>query len=274
VPTATINGFELAYERRGNGPPVVFVHGGFGGITGRLEPARQWWVDELFAPHFTVVTYDRRACGRSGIPDEGYTIETFAEDLHGLLQHLGISTSYVIGSSAGGPIALEHALTHPDAVRGLVLVNTAPDLLTGEQSQPLRERLAAQRAAGPDALPELAEGADPESYQAAIRLRELIRQLPAEERRQAFEGWDRTVRAYETVNLTPRLHQLTMPVYILHGRADEVVPAASAYKLSNDIPRSSARIMSGERHGLLARRESGAAEYILEWLLAQAEQPA
>lgn len=274
MPVESINGFQMAYDVAGSGPAVAFVHGGFGGIERRFESGRPWWVDELFAPHFTVITYDRRACGRSEIPEDGYDIETFAADLHELLRRLGVAQASVIGSSAGGPISMQFGLTYPEELRALVLVNTAPDLLTGEGSEPLRERLARQRVAGPDALPDPPEGADAATYESTMRLRELIRQLPAEERRQAFEGWDKTVRAYEALDLTPRLYQLKMPVYVLHGRDDEVVPAASAYKLSNSIPNASARVMGAERHGLMMRRDSGAAELVLEQLLKWEEQPA
>ena len=274
MPVEPINGFEMAYEVSGSGPLVVFVHGGVGGIVQRLQHERPWWVDEIFAPHFTVATYDRRACGRSEIPESGYDIETFAEDLHALVQHLGMAQTYVIGSSAGGPIAMQYALAYPDEVSGLVLVNTAADLLTGEGSERLRKEFEQRRAAGPDALPEPPEGADAATFEATTRLRELIRQLPDEERRRAFEGWEKTIRAYEALDLTPRVYELKMRTYILHGRDDELVPPAAAYALSNRIPRSEARIIGAERHGLLGRRNSGAAELILDRLLKWEQQPA
>ena len=274
MPVELINGFRMAYDVTGGGPPVVFVHGGFGGAARRFEASRPWWVDELFARQFTVVTYDRRGCGRSEVPEDGYDMETFAADLHELLGHVGMAPAYLIGSSAGGPIAIQFALTYPAEVRALVLVNTAADLLTSEQSESLREGLAQQRAAGPDALPEPPRGADAPTYEATARLRELIKQLPAEERRQLFDGWDKTVRAYTSLDLTPRLHELQMRTYVLHGRDDEVVPASAAYKLANSIPNASARIIGAERHGLMTRRDSGAAELVLEQLLKWEEHPA
>jgi 3-oxoadipate enol-lactonase len=271
VPEAMINGFRMAYEVTGSGHPLVFVHGGFGDIAMRFEPRRPWWVDELFAKHYTVVTYDRRGCGLSEAPDGPYYMETFVEDLRGLLQHLEIERAHVMGSSAGGPIAIQYASTYPDAVECLVLVNTAPDLLVREDADELRRLLDEREAHGPDRLPEEPPEADATERERVARLREQILDVPAEERRRAFEGWRANVRAYRDLDLTPMLWRLLMPVCIIHGAEDRLVPAAAAYGMSGKIKHSVTRVRVEEPHGLLLRRESGAAEYILEWLQQQDE---
>lgn len=266
VRTATINGLRMAYEVTGSGPPLAFIHGGFGGVESRLERARPWWVDELFAPHFTVITYDRRACGLSAITDDGYSLENFAADLRGLLAHLGIERAHVMGSSAGGPIALQYALNYAETVDMLVLINTAPDLLAGEQGEPLRRLLDARIARGPDALPEVPAEATPAERARVERLRDQVAALPAAERRRAFDAYVKTIAAYDGIDLSDDLVLLQMPVFIIHGSDDDLVPVAGAYKLSHAIRRSSTRIRAGEGHGLSTRREAGAMELVLEWL--------
>jgi len=80
MPEATINGFNMYYETAGTGFPLVFVHGGFGGLgTGMGAEIPAW--RERFAQHFEVITYDRRASGRSGFPTDGFTMENFSRDI-------------------------------------------------------------------------------------------------------------------------------------------------------------------------------------------------
>jgi pimeloyl-ACP methyl ester carboxylesterase len=263
-----INGFGMAYEVAGTGPPLVFVHGGFGGIETRFAPRRPWWVDELFAEHYTVITYDRRGCGLSECPDGPYYMETLVADLHGLVEHLDIERAHIMGSSAGGPIAMQYAATYPERVLYLVLVNTAPDLLVREDAGELRRILEEREAAGPDRLPDVPAEADPSEREAVQRLREQILAVPVEERRRAFAAWRANVEAYRDLDLSPMLWRLLMPVYIIHGADDQIVPAAAAWDtMAGKLKHSVTRVRSGEGHGLLARRESEAAQYVLEWLL-------
>lgn len=264
---ARINGFRMAYEVTGSGPPLVFVHGGFGGIESRFLPRRPWWVDELFAAHYTVVTYDRRGCGLSECPDGPYFMETLVEDLHGLIEYLGLERPHIMGSSAGGPIAIQYAATYPERMQYLVLVNTAPDLLVREDATELRRLLAEREAAGPDWLPEAPPEADAAERARIAHLRAQILAVPPAERQRAFAAWQANVQAYRDLDLTPMLERLQMPVYIIHGFEDRIVPPAAAWEtMAGKIKRSTTRVRAGEGHGLLNRRESEAAQYILEWL--------
>jgi pimeloyl-ACP methyl ester carboxylesterase len=272
LPKAVINGVELAYDVTGSGPPLVYVHGGFGGIATRFETRVPWWANEVFAPHYTVVTYDRRGCGRSESPPGPYYMETLVADLHSLLRHLDLEQAAVMGSSAGGPIAMQFALTHPEMTRLLVLVNTAADLLCGDHGAEARKRLAEREEQRPDMLPELPAEADEQTRAHDAWLREQVAAVPLDQRERVFEAWQANVRAYEDVDLTPLLTRLPMPAYIIHGMSDELIAPAAAYKIGHRIPRATTRILAGEGHGILDRRESEAAQYILDWMLAKDEE--
>lgn len=266
MPETTINGFRLAYEVSGSGHPLLFIHGGFGGIETRFAPAQPWWVED-FARHYTVITYDRRGCGRSAAPEDGYTIATFAEDARALLDHLGYERAHIMASSAGGPIAMEFALTHTARTSLLVLVNTAANLLVGEQGAILRARLNERAARGWEALPEPEPGADAAEQVRIAALRAQILALSDDVRRDAFAAWQRNVAAYEGIDLSERLYDLRhLFTYIIHGTADDLVPPAGAERIAPRIRRATMRLRSGEPHGLLARPSSEAAGYILEWL--------
>ena len=109
---------------------MVYVHGGFASLATVLRPLNpfDWGWEHDFAAQFHFVTYDRRGCYRSSSPDTGYDLLTHVHDLTGLLDHLCIAAAHIIGSSAGGPIAIMFAATQPERVRSLVLTGTALDL--------------------------------------------------------------------------------------------------------------------------------------------------
>jgi 3-oxoadipate enol-lactonase len=127
---AEVNGTRLYYEVSGGGDPLVLVHG--------FTLDTRMWDDQVqaFAPHYRVVRYDLRGFGRSALPGK----ERYAhyEDLHALLEHLGLARAHVLGLSLGGAVAVDFALAYPEMVASLVLVDasglggfTWPDELAG-----------------------------------------------------------------------------------------------------------------------------------------------
>lgn len=116
--SAVVNGTTLDYDVTGNGPPVVLIGGG-----GTLD--RRAWDEQVAAlsPQYTVLRYDVRGIGGSARAVGPFS---HGEDLHALLQSLSLLPAYVAGLSFGAGIAVDLALDHPGAVRGLVLA--APGL--------------------------------------------------------------------------------------------------------------------------------------------------
>jgi pimeloyl-ACP methyl ester carboxylesterase len=115
------NGIETYYERRGEGPPVVFVHG-------MVMSNTMWDAQvEALADEYTTVAYDVRGHGRTGGSDVGsYSIPLFAEDLDALLTALDVERPVLCGTSMGGAVAQAYAAAHPGNVAGLVLADTFP----------------------------------------------------------------------------------------------------------------------------------------------------
>lgn len=107
-----VNGSSLYYEVAGDGPPVVLLHGGW------LHS--QQWDDQfsVLARDYRVVRYDRRGAGRSPLGDAEFA---HYEDLAALLKRLGIERAHLVGLSAGAQVALDFALTYPQAVLSLVI---------------------------------------------------------------------------------------------------------------------------------------------------------
>ena len=95
------DGTQIAYERRGDGPPVILVGGAF------IDRQSSAPLAEVLAPHFTAVTYDRRGRGSSD-DTPPYAVEREIEDLAGVIAAVG-GSAFAYGVSSGGTLALEAA---------------------------------------------------------------------------------------------------------------------------------------------------------------------
>ncbi len=143
MPTIETNGVETHYERRGEGPSVVFVHG--------LGWDHRSWSPQLAAleDEYDLVAYDYRGHGETAGGPSVRSIEQLADDLHDLVEGLDIDRPVLCAHSYGGLVAAEYAVRYPDAVRGIVLADARTDI--GESPaervmlrlQPVLERLEA-----------------------------------------------------------------------------------------------------------------------------------
>src|SRR4030088_1437845 len=110
------DGTRLHYIVEGSGPPLVLV----GGKTSNIEGA--WWrYIPVLAPRFKVIALDNRGTGASDKPETPYSTPLMAEDALAVLRDVGETSAHWFGLSMGGMILQQLAISHPDAVRSLVL---------------------------------------------------------------------------------------------------------------------------------------------------------
>jgi pimeloyl-ACP methyl ester carboxylesterase len=116
VEVVRAKGLEIAYERAGNGPPLVFVHGA---ADGRM------WQPQLadLADEFTVVAWDEPGAGRSSDVPADYGLPDYANCLAALIDAVALGPAHVAGLSWGGTVALELYRHHPELVATLILVD-------------------------------------------------------------------------------------------------------------------------------------------------------
>lgn len=123
MPTVETNGVRTYYEERGEGQPIVLVHG--------LDGNHSDWAHQLDAlsDEYRVIAYDIRGSGYTGSSDErSYSIELFADDLHVLVDKLGLDEPVVVGHSMGAKVAITYAARYPDDLSALIFASTShPD---------------------------------------------------------------------------------------------------------------------------------------------------
>ena len=120
MPKTTINGVDINYESDGEGFPVVLCYCRGGNAT-------MWNSQvEAFSENYRFIRFEPRGHGKSDAPQDpsAYGLDTSAEDLLGLLDHLGIEKAYVGGLSMGGGITTRFTLLHQDRVEGLMVIDS------------------------------------------------------------------------------------------------------------------------------------------------------
>jgi pimeloyl-ACP methyl ester carboxylesterase len=117
---ARVNGVELEYEVKGSGEGVVFLHGGL--LCDENTPLAK---QPTLTDHYKVINYHRRGFAGSEHPKGQATIEDQVEDCYQLLRYLGVDRAHVMGHSLGGVIAIQLALSYPDVVNDLALMEPA-----------------------------------------------------------------------------------------------------------------------------------------------------
>ena len=111
-------GLEIAYERVGDGPPLVFVHGA-------AEDSRIWQPQLAgLADEFTVVAWDEPGAGRSSDLPADFDLADYADALAALIETLGLGPAHVAGLSWGGTVVLELYRRHPGLVATLIMIDT------------------------------------------------------------------------------------------------------------------------------------------------------
>ena len=266
MPDEVINGYLMHYETYGQGPPLVMIHGGLGGGEGWAAMVEHH--ASILASHFRVIFYDRRGSGKSETPAEGYSLEGYAEDLHSLLVKLNVARAHILGSSAGGPIAMQFALDHPEMTETLLLINTMSYCQETERAvrqRDLEQILVCQASSGDTtaAADALEKGWPGISRREPARFQALLE--TGQERLDAIAN---TIQSYLDIgnSLESRLAELIMPTLIVHGDADSRIPLHCGRQLQNSISSAELYIIPGAEHGLLSNEPRAVRNLIFQFL--------
>ena len=251
-----VDGVRLHVVERGEGPPVVLLHGN--GVTHR-DFEVSGVIDRLARKH-RVIAIDRPGYGHSSRPrDRLWTPSAQAELVHAALAQLGVERAVVVGHSMGTMVALALALDHPDDVRRLVLVGgyyyptaridallTAPVALPvlGDVLRYTVTAVSARLMLGPMTRAMFAPQEVPERFLPTLSREMLVR--PVQLRANAEDAAFMIGQAKAS---SARHGELRMPVAIVAGADDQVIDfAAHSERLHGELPGSTLAIVHGAGH--------------------------
>jgi 3-oxoadipate enol-lactonase len=276
VAYAEVNGVKLYYEINGSGPPVVQIggavngHEGYGLITPHMQP------------HFTVIDYDHRGYGQSDRPAQKYTMETWADDLAGLLDALEIERCHVHGGSMGGFIACLFAARYPERVDRLVFNGAVAkcDWMARTHFH-LWKRVAQEFGLTSDEVALLLlthafSRAYLDGMASGGSLHSLDWMKESIGRNASLDVFCDACDAMAETDVTGLLGNITAPTLVLHGVDDCLTPldcgpdGAGARKIHEGIAGSELYLLEGCGHGVLFERPEEAVGKVIEFLKAGA----
>lgn len=281
--TATAHYFQvknhrLFFEVKGQGSPVVFLHGG--GSNGRDSFSHQI---DAFSQHHKVILIDQVDHGRSSSSDDPLSYRIMMEDTYALLKDMGESRYDLVGWSDGAIIALMLSAYHPDMVRRLVVsgANISPDGLTEQSLQSLRRdadpaflrALEADLAGGEDednndvttALTDadVTDDADSVSSPEALAATLAESEHPFDLGEKLRQLW-LTSPTVDQLN-TGLLHGIDKPVLVMAGDHDEI-RLEHSLMIYHALPQAQLWIVPGTGHAVLNQRPDWFNSVVLSFL--------
>jgi len=262
----------MCWEQRGSGPDLLVVMG----LAGQMTDWPSGLIDQL-AAHFTVTLFDNRDSGLSfqttAAPpprwafvkaavtrkplDFAYTITDMAADAAGLLDHLGIEKTHVMGMSMGGMISQSLAISGPHRVLSLTSIMSHPgDMRTGRANLKVLATLARMDVPSRDQAAQytvdqftLFAGSswDKETHR--------VRSQASVDRAFNPSGTDRQLAAIAaSPDRTPALKHLTAPTLVIHGLQDTLVQPSGGMATARAVPGSRLLMFPDMGHDLPATR--------------------
>ncbi|AIO26856.1 alpha/beta fold hydrolase [Burkholderia cepacia] len=253
----TKDGVDIFYKDWGpRDAQVIFFHHGW------PLSADDWDAQMLFflAQGYRVIAHDRRGHGRSSQVWDGHDMDHYADDVAAVVNHLGVQGAVHVGHSTGGGEVIHYVARHgEDRVAKAVLISAVPPMMVKTDSNPgglpkavfdnLQAQLAANRAqfyydvpAGPF-YGYNRDGAKPS--QGVIW--NWWRQGVMGSAKAHYDG----IVAFSQTDFTEDLKCTTIPVLVMHGDDDQIVPYADSGLLSAKLARNSTlKTYQGFPHGM------------------------
>ena len=244
---ASVNNSLLHYIDIGisTATPVVFIHG--------FPFSHKMWTfpggqTEALASTHRVIAYDVRGHGDSEVGAGQYTIELFVDDLIGLLDHLSISKTVVVGLSMGGYIALRAVERHPDRFRALALCDTKSEADSNDAKIKRAASIKAVKANGPRQFAQnfVANVFTPESFNVRPDIVKAIESII--ERTAPLSLCGTMLALAGRTDTTSSLSAITIPTLIMVGEHDALTPPAASQAMNEKIPQSEFHVIPGAAH--------------------------
>jgi non-heme chloroperoxidase len=256
MPTITTrDGVEIFYKDWGSGQPIVFSHGW--PLSGDDWDAQMMF---FLGEGFRVIAHDRRGHGRSSQGAEGHDMDHYADDLLAVVEHLDLHDAVHVGHSTGGGEVVRYLARHGESrADKAAIIAAVPPLMVQTDANPgglpksvfddFQVQVATNRAGFYRAVPEgpfygfNREGVEP------------VEGIIANWWRQGMQGGAKAhydgVVAFSQTDFTEDLKKIQIPVLVMHGDDDQIVPYADAGPLSAELlPNGVLKTYKGFPHGM------------------------
>ncbi len=251
----TKDGVEIFYKDWGEGQPIVFSHGW-------PLSADDWDAQMMFFLNkgFRVIAHDRRGHGRSSQVAQGHDMDHYADDLAALTAHLNLKNAIHVGHSTGGGEVAHYIARHGETrVAKAALLSAVPPLMVKTPSNPgglpkevfdgFQVQVATNRAQFYRDLP---EGPFYGFNRPGVKRIEGIidnwwRQGMIGSAKAHYDG----IVAFSQTDFTEDLKKITVPVLVMHGDDDQIVPYADSGPLSAKLLKNGTlKTYKGYPHGM------------------------
>jgi non-heme chloroperoxidase len=251
----TQDGTKIFYKDWGSGQPIVFSHGW-------PLSSDDWDAQLLFFLHrgFRVIAHDRRGHGRSGQGAAGHDMDHYADDLAALVEHLDLKNVVHVGHSTGGGEVVRYIARYGESrVAKAAIISAVPPLMVKTAGNPaglpksvfddLQRQLAANRS---QFYFELAAGPFYGFKRPGRpRLETVILNWWRQGMMGGAEAHYQGIVAFSQTDFTEDLKKISVPVLVMHGDDDQIVPYADSGPLSAKLLQNGTlRTYKGFPHGM------------------------
>jgi pimeloyl-ACP methyl ester carboxylesterase len=240
VSVVRTNGLDIAYERAGEGPLLVFAHGA-------VEDGRVWRSQlAALSDEFTVVAWDEPGAGRSSDLPAQFTLADYANCLAALIESLDAGSAHLAGFSWGGTVVLELYRRRPELVATLILIDTyagwkgsLPEAEVRERVAGVLEMLAAPQAQSDPTPPGSFAGDPPPAHVP------LLAQFAAQARPASLRSQVLALAEADQRDLLPRIK---VPALLIWGELDVRSPLRVARQFEAAISDATLVVIPGAGH--------------------------
>jgi pimeloyl-ACP methyl ester carboxylesterase len=240
VEVVRVNGLEIAYERAGEGPPIIFAHGA--AADGRT------WRPQFggLSDEFTVIAWDEPGAGRSSGLPAGFELADYADCLASVIEAAARGPAHVAGLSWGGTVVLELYRRHPGLVAALILADTYAGWKGSLPPEEVRTRVAGVRrmlespADEFDLVPPVLFAGDPPA-----EFVPLLEEMAAAVHPQSLRN---SLSVMAEADLSGLLPQIAVPTLLIWGDLDARSPLSIARRFEDAIQDTELVVIPGAGH--------------------------
>jgi 3-oxoadipate enol-lactonase len=237
-----VNGVRLNFRLEGpEGAPIV-------ALVNSLGTDLTMWQPQIAAltRRYRVLRHDTRGHGRSAAPPAPYTMDMLADDVLGLLSHVGAERFHVVGISLGGLEALAVGLRRPAGLASIAICDSRIDVPPeGARAMDDRVRLVREQGMAPLAEAMIQRWFTPPTLAAKPDYLEAVRRMLLAT---SIEGFAGCAAAIKHSGLSARVAALQLPVLFLVGDQDAALPVALMQQVQAQVPDARSAIIQGAGH--------------------------